>query len=115
MWQLLGRNARSGIPYRKFHLPVALTDGNLNLPLKSKLESIRQQVEDNFLPQFVVYINWFVNSGAVDNEFEAGSLHSGTKDTRKFGSQLGKIGRLEGSLKTPGFNSREIKKGIDEL
>src|SRR5690349_24088304 len=115
MRQLFSRNARPSIPYRKFHPRIALTNGNLNLPLKSKLESVRQQVEDNLFPQLAVHINRLVNSGAVDNEVEACPVHGGMKDTRKFSCQLGKIGWLVGSLKTSSFNPGEIQECIDEL
>ena len=84
-------------------------------PLRSKLESVRQQVEDNLLPQLAVYINRLVNSGAVNDEVEACPVHGGTKDTRKFSCQLGKIGWLVGCLKTSSFYPGEIQKCIDEL
>src|SRR6185437_6593984 len=85
---------------------------NADFAFKSKLVSIRQKIEDDFLPHVVVDIDLLRQGRAIDPEMKPGLFHCRAKGGCEVFGECGEIDRLVSSLNTTGFDAREIEQCI---
>jgi hypothetical protein len=89
--------------------------GDVDLSLQGVLEGVREQVEDDLLPEVAVDVDRLRERRSVDHQPQAGSLHGlpeGARQLRRIG---GEIDRLEDRLDAPGLDPREVEQGVDQL
>src|SRR5580658_5631179 len=81
--QLISGDPGAGIADRQLEMRAGVAQFDLDGAIKSKLESIRQKVENDLFPHLPIDIRGLEQRQTVDVETQSCFLDGRTKDTRK--------------------------------
>jgi hypothetical protein len=99
---------------RRLDGPVHLAQRDPDLARERELERVRQQVEDDLLPEVAVDERVFVECRAVDDEPQARALARGPEVAGEIGGETSQLGRLVVGVHAPRFDAREVEQRVHE-
>src|SRR6185369_2476415 len=115
MWQLSLGNSSSRITHFEFYMLARLSQRDVDFTFERKLESVREQIEDDLLPHFAIDVDLTLDRRAVNYEVQGGLFSRGTKQAGKFGCKPCEIEHFVNSFDATCFDAREIKQRVYEF
>ena len=89
-------------------------DGHDDLALEGELQGIREQIQDDLLPQVSIDVDRLRERPALHAERQPRALDRRAEDTREIGGHRRQIDRLVHRFDPTGLDPRELQQSIDE-
>jgi len=101
----VGRNTDAGIGDAQRDTIVGRLHAHVNLAGQGKLERIREQVQDDFLPHFAIHKDRFGKRWTINHQPQPGPLDRSAENTGEISCKAGQVCWLIGSPDAAGFDA----------
>ena len=113
--QLALRNACPRVAHGQTRRRPIARNGDTNAAVKSRLECVRDQVQDDLFPHLPVDIHGLGQRRALNCVLHTGALYRGTEDAGKLSGQKRKIRRLVSGVKPARLDAHKIEQPVHHL
>src|SRR5262245_27356461 len=116
VWKLVTGDADPGVLNNQLGHAVSHAGADANLASKGVLERIREESENDLLPQVAVELHErIIRSMGVDDERQSRLLDCRPEGRCNVRHEARKVGQLEGRLHASGLDAREVEDHVHEL
>src|SRR5580658_8800254 len=113
--QLVGGDTGAGVVDSELEVRAGVTQFYFDTTRESKLERVRDEIENDLLPHLSVDIGRLGQRRTIDVELQPCLLDRRAKDARKLRRESGKIDRFKRRPHAPGFDARKVEQRVDQL
>ncbi len=112
---ILGRDADAGVLHGQHDQRAFQGQAHTDLALGRELEGVRQQIEDDLLPEVAADVDRLGQRRAIHGEAQPGALDRCAEAARQIAREGGQIDRRVGGVEPPGLDAREVEERVDQL